>query len=73
MSDLKKVKKEIADSWNLEVETEALQKKLFNINTGKATSDDIHESLLSIPKDDKPDIKISRILALKIPTGLKRR
>ena len=54
MRDLKKVMRQIEDSRNpfeMEVETEASQKKLFNINTGKATSDEIRESLLRIPKE----------------------
>lgn len=35
----------------MEVETEASQRKLFIINTGKATSDEIRESLLKIPEN----------------------
>ncbi|KAG1673135.1 Exosome complex component RRP45 [Nymphon striatum] len=56
MRDLKKVIKQIEDSRNpfeMEVETKASQNKLFNINTGKATSDEMRESLLKIPENKK--------------------
>lgn len=53
VSDLKKVMNHIQDSCNpFEMDEEAQSKdKLFNINTGKATSPEICESLLKIPEN----------------------
>ena len=56
VADLKKVMKQIEDSCNpfdMNEETESSKHKLFNINTGKATSQEICESLLKIPENGK--------------------
>ena len=55
VADLNRVMKQIEDSCNpfeLE-ETEQANKKLFNINTGKAVDHEICQSLLNIPDDGR--------------------
>ena len=44
---------ESRDPFELNIETEEFKNKLFNLNTGKATSDDVRESLLKIPQHGK--------------------
>ena len=54
--DLNKILKQIEESRNpfeLNIETEESKHKLFNVNTGKATGDDVRESLLKIPQHGK--------------------